>query len=656
MAFKKLILLTFTSVILTSVSGQRVTPYQGSRIFWDMNSQTTVFTSGNYARLIELQDRRLIAVAEAAGGVGVAFSSDKGRNWTTPQRVISPPNQISTANAEVIQLSDGTILIGTNYRPRTPYSEDRRFGIRVIRSTDNGVTWSNPIFIFDAQHTFNDGCWEPAFLELPSGEVQCYFANENEYTYNNDQNISMCRSFDKGLTWSEPVTICYRQGYRDGMPVPLLLQDKSEIVVIIEDNGWPRRDNFAATTVRNTLEDNWTKGYVDANSPLREMIFQTIPSVTVNSAAPYIRQLPWGETVASYQGNEGRNEDGGSYVDMFVLIGDERAKNFKAKSAPFSVEQNKHTIWNSVSVIDTGIVVAVGSIGFANGGSNEIQIIKGYPIRQANASYGSITVDGKRTADEKWTTPNVAQLNMGHVTKNRTSIDFLYDDEYLYMTARVIDRNLINTGTDNDGVRFFIDADDVSGSSPQTGMYSFFFDSNGTVKFQRGENGTWKTDTNTSDILYAIDIQSVYYNFEAAIPLSLLEKTAPPIEQRMAIAIEIVNREQYRMTTDVIPDVNNNASWTWLEFRLTPPEGSGIVYLHKDNLDIKTFIQNNTLYINSPCKIKELSLYSFNGILMFKQNNTSQNVQIPLSSRGGGILKLYLEDGRVVNKKYFSHF
>lgn len=636
--------------ISLSLSGQRVTPYQGSRLFWDMNSQTTVFTSGNYCRMIELQDGRLLAVAEALGGISITFSSNKGDTWSTPRLIASPPEKIFYAVPDVIQLEDGSILIGINPRPSTPYSADRLFGIRVVRSTDKGESWSEPTYVFDAQHTFNDGCWEPAFLELPSGEVQCYFANENEYTTNNDQNISMCRSFDKGQTWSEPVTICYRPGARDGMPAPLLLHDQSEIVVIIEDNGWPGRGNFAATTVRNSLQDNWTKGYIGAVSPYRKMIFETIPPVSIVSAAPYIRKLPWGETVASYQSNENRNSLDLQYFDMQVLVGDERAQNFKAKSAPFSLGNDKHSIWNSVSVIDTGIVVALGSIGVPNG-RNDVVMIKGYPIRQARANYGSITVDGIKKADETWTTPKVAQLHMGHASKNKTTVDFLYDNNYLYLTARVIDRNIINTGIDNDGIRFMIDADDLSGTTPQKGMYSIFFDTNGTVKFQRAENGSWKTDSNTSGIQYAVDVKSVYYNMEAAIPWSLLGKSAPPIDSRMAIAVEIVNKEQYRLTTEGIADVDNNASWTWLEFRLVRNQDTGIGSIHGDDSELTSFIENSKLHINSMQAVKESLLFSLTGELIDSRRNPGTVFQIPLPSQGGGILKLIFKNGKMINKK-----
>ena len=627
--------------------GERVEPYSGSRIFWDMNSQVTVFASGNYARMIELQDGRLLAVAEVGGGISIATSENKGKNWSDPKRIASNPSQVFLAVPDVIQLKDGTIVVGYNPRPQEPYSEERKFGIRVVRSTDNGETWSEPIFVFDAQHTFNDGCWEPSFLELPSGELQCYFANENDYTSSNEQCISMCRSFDKGLSWGEPVKVSFRANSRDGMPVPILLKDESEIAVIIEDNGWPGRNNFAATTVRTTLSDNWTSGYVDANSPNRNMIFETIPPVGIVSAAPYIRVLPWGETVASYQGSENRSSLDLQYFDMFVLVGDERAKNFKAKSAPFSLDVAHHSIWNSVSVIEDGVVVAVGSIGEPNK-SNNVQIIKGYPIRQVKACYSTITVDGNRGSQENWTTKNADQLKMGNVTINKTTIDFAYDNENLYLTARVIDRNLINTGIDNDGIRFFIDADNVSDTEPVEGMYSFFFDTDGSIDFRRGENGRWVTDTNTEGIQYVVNIKSFYYDVEVAIPWSLLGKSAAPVDQRMAIALEIANKEQYRLTNEVIPDVDNDASWTWLEFLLD--EASGVAGVVAGD-DVQIRQTEAMVEVESSKPMEKVELYSFGGILLNALKANGYYIQMPLPNHGGGILKIQFEDGRVINKK-----
>lgn len=560
----RLIISLFIVLVCLSSCSERIEPYKGSRIFWDIDSKVTVFEKGNYARMIELQDGRLLCAAES-DGICISFSSDKGRTWSEPKCIVETPEKIFLAVPDLIQLKDGSILLGYNPRPREPYSKGRLFGIRAVRSIDNGETWSDPIFIFDAKHLFIDGCWEPSFLELPSGEIQCYFANENEYTNSEEQCISMCRSFDKGLSWSEPVKICFRNNSRDGMPVPVLLKDQSEIAVIIEDNGWPGRGNFAATTVRCALADNWNSAYVNSESSQRDMIFETIPEVGIISAAPYLRVLPNGETVASYQGNEGRNAEDLQYFDMFVEVGDKKARNFKARTTPFALDLNHHSIWNSLAVIDSGIVVAVGSIGEPFK-ANSIQMIKGYPICQVHANYGNITVDGIGSDAEKWTTIN-GQLPMGYITKNKALLDFLYNERYLFFKAYVKDKSFINNSVQNDGVRFLIDADDVSGKNLQKGMYSIFFDTNGSFDFRSVESGKWVTNNN-AEIEYAVKADSDSYLIEAAIPWNLLGKKRVPFNERMAIAVEIVDKTPTTTFTETIADVDNEASWTWLEFCL----------------------------------------------------------------------------------------
>jgi hypothetical protein len=66
------------------------------------------------------------------------------------------------------------------------------------------------------------------------------------------------------------------------MPVPVLLKDESQIVVIIEDNGWGYGD-FFPTTVRTSLQNNWHNNYwVNATDPNREktLNFNFCPTAT----------------------------------------------------------------------------------------------------------------------------------------------------------------------------------------------------------------------------------------------------------------------------------------------------------------------------------------------------------------------------------------
>ena len=534
-------------------------PYSGSRIFWDTASRRTVFSGGGYARIIELQDGRLMAVCES-GGIKIAFSQDKGSTWGSATKIVSNPAGIRECVPDLIQLSDGTIIVAYNPRPTSPYSEERKFGIRCKRSTDGGRTWSDEIFVNDALHTFADGCWEPSMLELPSGELQLYFADEGPYTSNNDQQISLCRSMDGGQTWSQAQKICYRKGSRDGMPVPVLLKDESQIVVIIEDNGWGYGD-FFPTTVRTSLQNNWHNNYwVNATDPNREKTLNFNFCPTATGGAPYLRVLPWGETVMSYQSgyeHNGKNQ-------MRVAVGNEQARDFKAMSVPFSIGANEEGLWNSLAVIDTGIVVAVSGIG------GNIEMIKGYPVRQLQAPFASPTIDGKLTAGEGYKTRTATQILLGTQTGTRVTADMAYDRDSLYVVARVSDRTQVTSGANADGVTLMLDVSGQVTSAPEEGCYKLMLRPDGTFyRLQKGSNRSWKTaDKSTLPLRCAATQGSSYYIIEVAIPWSSLALSNPPTDRRLAFTLECTDNRSGTVYTETIPDASQMRPYTWMEMRL----------------------------------------------------------------------------------------
>ena len=140
------VMLTFTLL----ASAERHEPLDVTRIMWDLTSRKMLFESGNYCRIISLQDGRLMAVAEtygAYGGITAAYSPDNGSTWPNVQPIVGNGNGVPVAVPDIIQLEDGTIMVCYNPRPSERWSEERHFGIRCVRSTDIGETWSDPIYI-----------------------------------------------------------------------------------------------------------------------------------------------------------------------------------------------------------------------------------------------------------------------------------------------------------------------------------------------------------------------------------------------------------------------------------------------------------------------------------------------------------------------------
>lgn len=641
---KKILIPILTALVMTSsLCATRHDPYDGSRLYWDLTSKTTLFPSGNYARLIQLQGGRLMAVAEAGGGISVSFSENAGASWSAPELIMRSAPQVPYAVPDAIQLQDGTIVVGFNPRPSAPYSDDRKFGIRATRSTDNGKTWSDPIYVYDAQSTFSDGCWEPCFLELPSGELQCYFANENNFQNSNEQEISMCRSFDGGLTWSAPVRICYRGGSRDGMPVPILTEN-DEIVVIIEDNGHPNRGGFRATTVRTPLSENWSH-WVDAGSERREMIFADDAEKAFISAAPYLRKLGASETIASWQGDRGdRQGRGENFFDMFVAVGDVDARNFRSVSQPFGLSLSQHGLWNSVTTLDDGTVFALSSIGDSTHG-NAINMMRGRAMKGFTANFGTPVVDASFSGED-WTVKNAQQIVMGsYSTRNRATMDFLYDNDNLYFYARVVDRTIHTDKVDDDGITLGLDLENCSDTYPQRGMFRIFMDANGSLRLYEGNSNKWNEVNVPEDIRFAVNVKSSYYDMEIAIPWSVLGCEAMPVNQLMRCFLEIRDRREGEIVNESIPDAVLRQSWTWPEFRLNPSE-SAVQTVTEDKGKTSLTINGGNVTVKSSRCIASVSLYDIAG--MKKSGDVVEAYECTLDvvgMRGVYILDIMSTDG-----------
>ena len=87
------------------MEARTVNKYEGSRIFWDARNPVVIFNGGGYARLIELQDGRLLACCESSG-IRISTSSNMGRTWTSPRTIAPNPDKWPNCAPDLIQLAD----------------------------------------------------------------------------------------------------------------------------------------------------------------------------------------------------------------------------------------------------------------------------------------------------------------------------------------------------------------------------------------------------------------------------------------------------------------------------------------------------------------------------------------------------------------------
>ena len=616
-------------------------PYSGSRIFWDSRTPVKVFNGGGYARVMELQDGRLMAGCEWSG-IRISFSSNKGQTWRDPTTIVTNTNNIPNCVPDMIQLCDGTIIVAYNPRPSTPYTDDRRFSIRLKRSTDNGKTWGSEIVVYDGGSTFDTGCWEPCLLELPSGELQLYFADESPYTSNSDQQISVCRSFDKGLTWSAPACVSYRAGYRDGMPVPVLLQGNTTIAVAIEDNGWGYND-FVPTIVRTTVSANW-KNYVSASSAARTKAIDYNSCPVATGGAPYLRVLPNGETVLSHQSTY--NHSGKQ--DMYVYVGNKSARNFKAMSSPFPVPQDQSALWNSLAVIDTGVVVAVSGYG---GG---IKMVKGYPKRQFEVPYGHPIIDGIRTTSEGYFSSKAEQILMGSETETYTYADLAYDNDSLYVICRVYDKQLIADGEHADIVSIAIETESAPYTTPQVTSYRYDISPNATVAFFKGSGTAWELqETSVSHLVFKQS--SSYYTFEIAVPWSELGRDSAPVDNAMTFNIQVTNGDGMSHVVESIADTKPNGPYTWMPLHFLPNEQELTIRQVQESGSFQLHGNKGSYLLLAEREFRSVQILDINGRSLMSFRSCSNSVRLPLLLPGVYIVRACFLNGETLSRKLTIH-
>ncbi len=353
-------------LITTSLAGEPRRPLP--TIEWDASTLRLIEPGGDYARMARLGDGAIACAYDRGGKLLVRRSTDEGKTWAEPV-LVAEDRDCWLTNSELLPLKNGELLYFWNERPRAaleyqhkpapPGKLTRPLLIRMARSGDQGRTWSAPQTIYTAGPSYQDGCWEPAGIELPDGEVHVYFANESPYRQTTEQEISLVRSRDGATTWSaEAERVAMRKGHRDGMPAPLLLAGGRGIVVAIEDNGMSGNDRFKPAIVYTTLKDNWRSGAVDGDSPRRWGALTEPLAPHVYGGAPNLRQLPGGEVLLSYQ----ESDDGAlASARMVVCVGDADARNFTSRSQPFP-DAEPCQLWTSLFVKDDQTITALGTI------------------------------------------------------------------------------------------------------------------------------------------------------------------------------------------------------------------------------------------------------------------------------------------------------
>ena len=109
----------------------------------------------------------------------------------------------------VLCLDDGTLIATCDRRKADEGDLPHDIDVVMVRSTDNGVTWSRPLTVAEGKG-IGKGYGDAALVQCADGEVICAFAGAAGFWESTEENpirTYVCRSADRGLTWSEPEDI-----------------------------------------------------------------------------------------------------------------------------------------------------------------------------------------------------------------------------------------------------------------------------------------------------------------------------------------------------------------------------------------------------------------------------------------------------------------
>ena len=473
--------------------GAEIVPYSaGIRIAWDARTlRRLVEGPVSYPRMARVSGGDLLVSFEAHGSSHVILSGDDGSTWTDPIEAASAEGDIIAAVPSLLQLADGDILLAYNTRPPQGNTDpDRRVGIKLVASQDGGRTWRARADVYEGGYQWSRGVWEPAMIQLGSGEILLYFANEFPFASTAEQEISVVRSNDQGRTWSEPETVSYRQGHRDGMPVPLQLRDGAAIAVAIEDDGLV--DGPFKPVILELPADGSLPGVIDGTSAQRHPALAPSASLPDDAygGAPYIVQLPSGATVLSFQSNEDRSGDW-SQSAMVVALGNENAQDFDRKSRPFRVPEGRRALWNAVFVKDSLTVTALSSTNAFNPAYQELYCIDGRVIRGQTLPRSVIEVDGDGGEADWERSP---ELLVGAHSDKVAEVALAWDPDRLLARFTVIEGDVLNvdgSSERDDAVQIALATGLLVSDSPVQGVYRLRVEADGAAQLYEGAGGQW---------------------------------------------------------------------------------------------------------------------------------------------------------------------
>lgn len=155
-------------------------------------------------RVVDAQGKKRIIMFSGLYPIRMAVSEDNGATWGELKPIGNFGGIVAMGSVVALKQpghymalfhDDGRFIIGNDYAAGK--AKAWSFFVYQTRSTDGGLTWSNPVPI---AHLRDANLCEPGAVRSPDGKQIAVLLRENARQYNS----FVIFSNDEGLSWSEP--------------------------------------------------------------------------------------------------------------------------------------------------------------------------------------------------------------------------------------------------------------------------------------------------------------------------------------------------------------------------------------------------------------------------------------------------------------------
>ena len=371
----------------------------------------------------------------------VAQSSDL-KNWEKGTPLFEGTQSTYYATCDAVVLKNGDILAVASFRPTAwgDYTSDMsKSGLVLRRSSDGGKSWSDMKVIYTGMNwepyllQLESGEVQCFFTHTAP---YTYL-----YGYNSAQRssgVGLIRSYDNGSTWTPNVTGApyaadiasqtyigtwsgYAKMFTEQMPSVVELHNGTMLMACEAKLDFVANSSFRVIVSRSY--NNWAPLALDEQGPTDK---QTLAAS--HASGPYVAQMKSGETVVSYYGTNGMN----------IVVGDSTGKQFSSASQPFA--EHNSSYWGSLEVLGSHALLGICDDDTKAGNVAIRRISYGvmYLNHDLYSKNTAVTLDG----DGKEWSGNTDALFVGSLSQAQASVRFAADGDNVYILIERLDEYL----------------------------------------------------------------------------------------------------------------------------------------------------------------------------------------------------------------------